>query len=283
VKNNFQFIIHHPVGGEFVKMCIGQTPKIIFFLRTIWTNNRGHVRDLIVKFSQSQAEDTTKSSSEDSIQVTHDNQQSRKLRIHPRKKRYSAFEEPKCRKVTYCICKSVFSTVSSPHMLQCQSCKEWYHTNQCLGLGKLVDQIPGKQIKFECGLLGCSAEPLLLVNKVNQTHQLKKISEEKQSNTGSAVSSDTSSAKSICSTPDNQDSTSQEEQIISHTPSSPTKSILPVDSPATDKSDDPSVTYSRATSSKISSEEYGATSDAQSSSSHSNSNEHKRIPTVPEQ
>jgi hypothetical protein len=150
-------------------------------------------------------------------------------------------------------------------------------------LGKLVDQIPGKQIKFECGLLGCSAEPLLLVNKVNQTHQLKKISEEKQSNTGSAVSSDNSSAKSICSTPDNQDSTSQEEQIISHTPSSPTKSILPVDSPATDKSDDPSVTYSRATSSKISSEEYGATSDAQSSSSHSNSNEHKRIPTVPEQ
>lgn len=60
-------------------------------LRTIWTNNRGNVRDLIVKFTQSHAEDTAKSSSEDSIQVTHDNQQSRKLRINPKKKRYHVF------------------------------------------------------------------------------------------------------------------------------------------------------------------------------------------------
>lgn len=219
------------------------TKKSRLHLRTIWTTNRGNIRNLIIKESQSQTNPAADLRNGDhSMTVTNQHSQlKRKLRINPKRKRFSIYEEPKSKKVRYCLCKSTFSTLQSAHMLQCFYCKEWYHTNKCLGLGTLLEHVPGKTIKYQCGLLGCQAEPMLVINKVDKTNLLKKA-------IGNNNLSDTNQVKPDNATADKKDTMQRDLQDSSQSPDYPNNSF---DSHA-DRPDTPSSANSFEASSNFS-------------------------------
>ena len=140
------------------------------YLKLIWTTNRGNVTSEPTEdtgadyfcndidnsgkneanFSGDCSPPTCNEPDKSSDKIT---RSTRKLR--KRKLPYTPVTSKVLSNKKYCICEKNWDAVDSGKMVECQSCKAWYHCT-CLTLPTLQKNETGKQIQFKCGRAYCN-------------------------------------------------------------------------------------------------------------------------------
>lgn len=178
-----------PFGQSANSLSWSNSMKNRKYLKLIWANNRGNVRDTIKDHSphiitnpdydhstivtEKRPLDSKRKrlslnrSNRQPIDISSDeaddlSRSTRKLR--KQKVPFTPKTHKQDSKIEYCICGKEFELVDDGRMIECQCCKTWYHCS-CLKLPKLPQDVTGKQIQFKCGRGSCNKGDFLFLLK----------------------------------------------------------------------------------------------------------------------